>query len=399
MIRQPGDVHPGCHFYMKVSISYRIIFMFRCGMSPGVDRPGQPMADIRKDSGLMENQRVITSRNSQMLTITLNRPNVINSLDVEMIRLIQKCLDEAESSPSVRLVLINGTGDKGFCAGGDVEAIYNAVKQGDPDRGMVFFREEYDLDLRIFKFPKPVIVLAHGITMGGGLGLAAGADMVVSTEKTVMAMPETRIGFFPDVGATGWLFSKCPAGYPEFIGLTGYRLKGPECRRLGLASHMVIDDMRLEFIKDLEQLSEKLPDDRSKAVQVLSSAFKSLRDNKYISNLEMDEWVRTCFAGKRSVNEILSLLSECSQHKELSQASLTKLSEKSPTSLALTLSLLRSNEKRAMEDVYRKDLKAVRFMITHPDYAEGVRAQLVDKDKNPVWQPGTIDETSLPGFL
>ncbi|NDY72794.1 enoyl-CoA hydratase/isomerase family protein [Desulfobacter hydrogenophilus] len=347
----------------------------------------------------MESQRVITSRNSQMLSITLNRPNVINSLDVEMIRLIQECLDEAESSPSVRLVLINGTGDKGFCAGGDVEAIYNAVKQGDPDRGMVFFREEYDLDLRIFKFPKPVIVLAHGITMGGGLGLAAGADMVVSTEKTVMAMPETRIGFFPDVGATGWLFSKCPAGYPEFIGLTGYRLKGPECRRLGLASHMVIDDMRLEFIKDLEQLSEKLPDDRSKAVQVLSSAFKSLRDNKYISNLEMDEWVRTCFAGKRSVNEILSLLSECSQHKELSQASLTKLSEKSPTSLALTLSLLRSNEKRAMEDVYRKDLKAVRFMITHPDYAEGVRAQLVDKDKNPVWQPGTIDETSLPGFL
>ena len=268
------------------------------------------MTDIRKDPGLMKSRSVITSLNSPMLSITLNRPSVINSLDVEMIRLIQDALDEAESSPSISLVLIKGAGDKGFCAGGDIKAIYNAVKQGDPDRGgMIFFREEYELDLRIFKFPKPIIVLAHGITMGGGLGLAAGADMVVATENTIMAMPETRIGFFPDVGATGWMFSKCPAGYPEFLGLTGY-----------------------------------------------------------------------------------------SQRNELCQASLTKLSENSPTGLALTLCLLRSNEKRTIEDVYRKDLKAARFMIKHPDYAEGIRAQLVDKNKNPVWQPGAIDEISLPDF-
>jgi enoyl-CoA hydratase len=109
------------------------------------------MTDIGKDPGLMKSRSVITSLNSPMLTITLNRPNVINSLDVEMIRLIQDALDEAESSPSISLVLINGTGDKGFCAWGDVEAIYNAVKQGDPGRGMNFFREEYELDFRIFK--------------------------------------------------------------------------------------------------------------------------------------------------------------------------------------------------------------------------------------------------------
>nr|WP_320016728.1 enoyl-CoA hydratase/isomerase family protein [uncultured Desulfobacter sp.] len=334
-----------------------------------------------------------------MLSITLNRPNVINSLNVEMIRLIQDALDRAESSPAVSLVLINANGDKGFCAGGDVEAIYNAVKQGDPDRGMEFFREEYELDLRIFKFPKPIIVLAHGITMGGGLGLAAGADMVVSTEKTLMAMPETRIGFFPDVGATGWLFSKCPAGYPEFLGLTGHRLEGPECLRLGLASHMVINDMLPEFMKDLGRLSEKVPADRLKAVQLLYSAFKSLTDNKYMPNPEMDEWVRTCFSGKGSVNEILFLLSGCGQHKELSEEALTKLSENSPTALALTLSLLRSNEKRTIEEVYIEDLKAARFMIDHPDYAEGIRARLVDKENKPVWQPGTIDEISLPDIF
>jgi enoyl-CoA hydratase/carnithine racemase len=354
---------------------------------------------IRKDAGFMEDRPVITSRNSKMLSITLNRSSAINSLNVEMIRLIQEALDNAESSSAVSLVLINGNGDKGFCAGGDVEAIYNAVKQGDPDRGMEFFKEEYELDLRIFRFPKPIIVIAHGITMGGGLGLAAGADMVVSTEKTIMAMPETRIGFFPDVGATGWMFSKCPAGYPEFLGLTGYRLEGPECLRLGLASHMVIDAILPEFMKNLAQLSEKVPADRSKAVQLLDSAFKSWTDNKYMPNPEMDEWVRTCFSGKGSVNEILFLLSGCSQHKELSQGSLTKLSGNSPTALALTLSLLRSNEKRAIEDVYIEDLKAARFMINHPDYAEGIRAQLVDKDNNPVWQPGTIEEIRLPGFF
>jgi len=347
----------------------------------------------------MEHRSVITSLNSQMLSITLNRPNVINSLDLEMVRLIQAALDEAESSPSVSLVLFNGTGDKGFCAGGDVEAIYDAVKQGEPDRAMTFFREEYELDLRIFKFPKPVIVLAHGITMGGGLGLAAGADMVVATENTRMAMPETRIGFFPDVGATNWLFGKCPAGYPEFLALTGYRLHGAECLRLGLASHLLPGDMRADFIKNLEQVSQNLPGDRSKAVQVLYSAFKSLRDDQYSANPGMDEWVRTCFSGKHSVNEILNLVSESSGQRKLKETALKKITENSPTALALTLCLLRSHEKNTMESVFHEELKAAQFMINHPDYVEGVRAQLVDKDENPVWQPGSIDETCLSGIF
>jgi enoyl-CoA hydratase/carnithine racemase len=357
------------------------------------------MTDKIKEPGLMESKSVITTLNGQMLSITLNRPNVINSLDLEMVRLIQTALDEAEASSSVSLVLINGTGDKGFCAGGDVEAIYDAVKQGDPDRGMAFFREEYGLDLRIFEFPKPVIVLAHGITMGGGLGLAAGADMVVATENTRMAMPETRIGFFPDVGATGWLFGKCPAGYPEFLALTGYSLEGTECLRLGLASHMVPADMCADFIKNLELVSQNLPGHRSKAVQLLYSAFKPLREDQYSASPEMDEWVRTCFSGKHSVNEILNLVSESSRHKKLGETSLKKLSENSPTSLALTLCLLRSHEKSTIESVFHEELRAAQFMINHPDYVEGVRAQLVDKDKNPVWQPGSIDDTCLAGYF
>ena len=347
----------------------------------------------------MESKRVITGQINQMFTITLNRPDVINSLDAEMIRSIQNALDEAESSPLVRLVVIQGNGDKGFCAGGDVKAVYDAVKQGAPERDMELFQEEYMLDLRIFRFAKPIVVLAHGITMGGGLGLTAGADLVVATEKTLMAMPETRIGFFPDVGATGWMFRKCPVGYPEFLCLTGLRVKGQEVLRLGLASHLVADDMRPGFMKDLELLSEKLPCDRSKAAQVLFSAFTSLRENKYTPNPEMDDWVHRCFSKKSSVNEILSLLSGSRRHKDLSAQALTTLGKNSPTSIALTFSLLRRNEKKSMEEVFDRDLKAARFMIHYPDFAEGIRAQLVDKDKNPIWHPDKIDDTRLPEAL
>ncbi|WP_321492899.1 enoyl-CoA hydratase/isomerase family protein [uncultured Desulfobacter sp.] len=347
----------------------------------------------------MESKRIITGRVNQMFTITLNRPDVINSLDAEMIRSMQTALNEAESSPLVRLVVIQGNGDKGFCAGGDVKAVYDAVKHGVPDKDMEFFQEEYMLDLRIFRFAKPIVVLAHGITMGGGMGLAAGADMVVATENTLMAMPETRIGFFPDVGATGWMFRKCPAGYPEFLGLTGHRIKGLQCLRLGLASHLVADDMRSDFINDLELLSEKLPRDRSKAAQVLFSAFTSLRNNKYTPDLEMDDWVRRCFSKKSSVNEILSLLSGSRQYKDWSAQALTTLGKNSPTSLVLTFSLLCRNEKKTMEEVFARELNAARFMIHHPDFSEGIRAQLVDKDKNPAWQPDTIEDTCLPGAL
>ena len=130
-------------------------------------------------------------------------------------------------------MVICGAGDRGFCAGGDLKELTRAVQAGAVHLADQFFREEYALDLMIHQCPKPVVVLAHGITMGGGLGLAAGADLVVATEATRMAMPETRIGFFPDVGGTGWLFTKCPPGYPEYLALTGYELAGGRMRPAG----------------------------------------------------------------------------------------------------------------------------------------------------------------------
>ena len=183
------------------------------------------------------------------MALVLNRPRVLNTLNREMIRLLGRGLEEALAAADVRLVVISGAGDRGFCAGGDLKELTQAVQTGAVHLADQFFREEYALDLMIHQCPKPVVVLAHGITMGGGLGLAAGADLVVATEATRMAMPETRIGFFPDVGGTGWLFTKCPPGYPEYLALTGYELLGAECVRLGLATHLA-DSARLPELRE-----------------------------------------------------------------------------------------------------------------------------------------------------
>ena len=208
---------------------------------------------------------VLVTRSPGLMVLVLNRPRVLNTLNREMIRLLTLGLEEALAAADVRLVVICGAGDRGFCAGGDLKELTRAVQTGAVHLADQFFREEYDLDLMIHQCPKPVVVLAHGITMGGGLGLAAGADFVVATEATRMAMPETRIGFFPDVGGTGWLFTKCPPGYPEYLALTGYELLGAECVRLGLATHLV-DSARLpELRQALKDCAGELPADKPAA--------------------------------------------------------------------------------------------------------------------------------------
>ena len=158
---------------------------------------------------------VLVQRRGRLLSLVLNRPRVLNTLNLETIRRLHQALDEARVDLEIRLVVLSGAGERAFCAGGDLKELLWAAKAGAYHLTDEFFREEYALDLLVHRFPKPVVVLADGFTMGGGLGLAAGADLVVATERSRMAMPETRIGFFPDVGASGWLFDRCPPGIPS----------------------------------------------------------------------------------------------------------------------------------------------------------------------------------------
>ena len=204
----------------------------------------------------------------------------------------------ARADAAVRLLVLSGAGERGFCAGGDLKELLWAVKAGALARTDEFFREEYALDLLIHRFPKPVVALADGITMGGGLGLAAGADLVVATERSRMAMPETRIGFFPDVGATGWLFDRCPPGYPEYLGLTGYELTGGECVRLGLATHLVTSARLPELWANLTEISQRLSSDKSEAVTQVRACLEALAEKPLPSRPEFDAWVAEHFAGK-----------------------------------------------------------------------------------------------------
>lgn len=343
----------------------------------------------------LKNQReatVLAQKHGRMMTIVLNRPRVLNSLNLEMIRLIDKVLDEAEAEERCQFVLFYGAGERGFCAGGDIKALAQAVQEQTTPSAEQILEEEYDLCLRLHRFVKPVIVLADGITMGAGLGLAAAADLVVATERTRMAMPETRIGFFPDVGATGWMFSKCPKGYPEYLGLTGYETVGPEAVRVGFASHLLSSERLPELVTTLEGYSGSLSPIRSQGAETLFAELDHFFDKNIPINPEMDEWVAVYFAGKSSMVRIMESLRQCNIQTQLCDGVFTRLAERSPTAVVLTLKLLRHNETQPLEEVFRADLQAACFIVAHPDYVEGVRARLVDKDDKPQWQPATIEE-------
>jgi enoyl-CoA hydratase len=327
-----------------------------------------------------------------LMEVTLNRPPVINTLNWEMIRLLRRAFDEALADDQVRLVLISGTGEKGFCAGGDLKELTQAVREGAVHLADRFFREEYDLDLLIHNASKPIVVLAHGITMGGGLGLAAGADIVVATETTRMAMPETRIGFFPDVGATGWLFTKCPPGYPEYLTLIGYELLGPECVRLGLATHLVPQAQLSKLRQALDNCAEKLPATRGAAAEALKQVLAPFALQDIPPKPEMDAWVREHLGGKNSLQEIIAALKPCRPESKLCEDAYQSLAERSPTALAVTLQLLRANAGRPLPEVFQREALAAHFLVTHPDYLEGIRARIIDKDNKPRWQPPTITE-------
>ena len=334
---------------------------------------------------------VLIRRQQRMTSIILNRPRALNSLNLEMIGSIQKALDEIETDERCCFVLLYGAGEKGFCAGGDVKALAQAIQQKSALRADLILEEEYNMLLRLHRFPKPVIVLADGITMGAGLGVAASADIAVATERTRMAMPETRIGFFPDVGSTGWMFDKCPAGYPEYLGLTGYEMKGAETVRVGFATHLSLSDQLPELIKVLKEYDTNLPNSRTQAAKQLASSLYPFFKKEITANTDMDEWVDAYFKGKSSLVDIIESLRQCSIQTRLCDQVFERLAERSPTALAVTLKLLRHNEHRSLEDIFQAELSAARFILNHPDYVEGVRARLVDKDDNPRWQPDKIE--------
>ncbi|MFO8033081.1 MAG: enoyl-CoA hydratase/isomerase family protein [Desulfohalobiaceae bacterium] len=335
---------------------------------------------------------VLLDQSSGMWRVTLNRRGAINSLNPEMVQRLISILESARSDPGCGFLLLDGAGDRGFCAGGDIRFMADLVRREEKGQVLRFLSEEYRLDALVHSFPKPVVVLASGVTMGGGLGLAAGSDFVVATESTRMAMPESRIGFFPDVGATGWLHSKCPLGFPEFLGLTGYELRGRQCVRIGLATHCLPDSCISELISDLGSIKTEMTGlDRAGLEQHIRSRVEAHTLDPG-QDQDMETWVRDHFADLVRLSDLSLSLGYCSSATELCSHVFREFRERSPTALELTLKLLRRNKGRDLQEVFRTDLRAADFMLSHPDFLEGVRARLIDKDQQPRWQPSSTED-------
>lgn len=334
------------------------------------------------------NTDVILQHNPASLSIILNRPQAINSLTILMIDTITQALHNAINDNSIHFIMIYGYGTKGFCAGGDIKKLYQASVEGDSNYIKEFYSKEYALDYLIHTYPKPVIVCAHGITMGGGMGLAAGATRVVVTEHTVMAMPESRIGFFPDVGSTGWLFTRCRKGYPKYLALTGDELIGQECVHVGLADNQVLSHTLPHCIEEIERVVM----DTCDMVPAIDAILKKYAMPVNMDDTQKDRWVAQYFYTDSSLQSIFQKLAQCSIEQELCNGVFNRIAERSPTSLVMTELLLETNKGKPLKEVFARELTAAIFMTQHHDYREGVRARIIDKNNTPKWQPAKIED-------
>uniref|UniRef100_A0A8C1VPP7 3-hydroxyisobutyryl-CoA hydrolase n=1 Tax=Cyprinus carpio TaxID=7962 RepID=A0A8C1VPP7_CYPCA len=320
--------------------------------------------------------------------ITLNRPKALNALNLTMIRHIYPQLKKWDKDSETDLVIIKGAGDKAFCAGGDIRAITEAGKAGD-SLTQDLFREEYILNNTIGTYQKPYVALIDGITMGGGVGLSIHGRFRVATEKTLFAMPETGIGLFPDVGG-GYFLPRLQGKLGLFLALTGFRLKGRDVQRVGLATHFVQSDKIVSLEKDLVDL--KSPSNSDVAQLLDSYQEQSCLDaEKPFVLQEQTEAIDRLFSAG-SVEEIMENLKKDGSAFALKQTE--TLAKMSPTSLKLTFRQIQEGERMSLQEVLVMEYRLSQACMRGNDFYEGVRAVLIDKDQSPKWKPSTLSGVS-----
>lgn len=327
---------------------------------------------------LPDEATVLVDRRGHAGVITLNRPRALNALTHEMVAILSHTLGEWAGDPTVSTVVLVGSGDRGLCAGGDIVAIYEDARSGGTSTED-FWRDEYALNALIAEYPKPYVAFMDGIVLGGGVGVSAHASHRVVTERTRIGMPETGIGFVPDVGGT-WLLSHAPGELGTYVALTAGHLDAGDALETGLADYFVHSD-DLDTLLDL--LGTLGADDalREVARTMPSSQLATQRT-----------WIDDCF-GHETVSRIVQALSSSGVPE--AAAALDAVSSKSPTAVAVTLRALRSARSmsglaEALDQEYRI---AVRMLRGH-DFPEGIRAQVIDKDRTPHWKPASIADLS-----
>ncbi|KJF69076.1 enoyl-CoA hydratase/isomerase family protein [Rhizobium nepotum] len=331
--------------------------------------------------------QVIVERRGRAGIIRLNRAKAINSLTLPMVRAMFQALRRFEEDPGISCVVLRGEGDRGLCAGGDVRIIHDLGKAGDP-QVLDFWREEFPLNYRIARFAKPYVALMDGIVMGGGVGISAHGSHGIVTERTKLAMPETGIGYFPDVGGS-WLLPRAPGECGTWLGLTGNIVTGADAIHAGFADHFVPSERLADLVHDLSQAA----DDEGVEAAIRTYAVEAGEGVLSANRQVIDATFRF-----DTVEEIFAALS--ARDDAFSRETLEVLKKRSPTSLKLTLKLLRlGRESASLIECLEREFAAGTEILRGHDFYEGARAALVDKDRNPRWQPERLEDVREEDLL
>ena len=317
--------------------------------------------------------------------LRLNRPKAINAVTLEMFHDIDKALDAFEADPVISVIVLEGAGERGLCAGGDIRALWESSRVKG-DLGKILWRDEYILNARIKKFPKPYVAFMDGIVMGGGVGLSAHSAHRVVTDKTKLAMPEVGLGFFPDVGGT-WLLSHSPGEIGTYFGLTGQTMNGPDAVHAKFAD-AVVPSSKLPALR--EALTKVPPGTTSADIRKLIEGFSTGETAGPVAAQQAK--IDALFSHDRMEDIVAALQRDGS---DFAQATLKTLKEKSPRGMVVTLKLLRlARKSSSLEECLVREYRAALEVFASDDFREGVRAAVIDKDRSPKWSPPRIEDVT-----
>jgi enoyl-CoA hydratase len=338
---------------------------------------------------------ILLGREGGIATLLINRPQALNALTLDNYRRFAPALRDWAADPTVHAVVVRGAGERAFCAGGDVRAVYEAGRgiSGDPDLPAIFFREEYELIRDIHRFPKPYLAIVDGITMGGGAGISVNGAYRIATERTLFAMPETGIGLFPDVGATRFL-NLCPGQIGRYLGLTGVRLRAADTIYCGFATHVVPHERVAELVAALGRIDWETGAERLHVEAVLS---RFAVEPGAAPLAAARPGIDRCFAADTVEKVLEALDAEAGaggDGADWAGETRAALSTKSPTSLKITLRQLQLGRGYDVEAALALEYRLTQHVMAAHDFYEGVRAMLIDKDQKPHWRPATPAEVS-----
>ncbi|BAC12773.1 enoyl-CoA hydratase (3-hydroxybutyryl-CoA dehydratase) [Oceanobacillus iheyensis HTE831] len=335
----------------------------------------------------MEQDVVLFSEKNGIGTIELNRPKAINSLSQRMIELIHQQLTAWKNDSNIKFILFSGNGPKGFCAGGDIKTLYQAKEnESKYQQAIQFFQLEYETDALIYHYPKPILAILDGVTMGGGVGLTYGASHRIVTERTKWAMPEMNIGFFPDVGAS-YFFNQAPGKIGYYLALSASVISGSDAIYANAADHYIKTDTLDTFI---HEITEKDWTSETNINQTIDSIVQKFTASPGQSSLENHHSEIDEYFSHSTLEEIITSLE--STDSDFANKTKQLLLSKSPISLKVTLEQLRRGKDKSLEACFDMDLILAKNFLKSTDFYEGVRSIVIDKDKKPNYQYKKLDD-------